>query len=121
MAALAAELPDGLISAFGQGLSAFGQPFDEQFWKRNTPFTLAREPGATGGLEIYFDCGRQDDYGFDAGAQALHQLLKERGVPHEFHLYPGRHSGEFVAAHLPDSLRFHSRAFAPQKVLRTPL
>jgi S-formylglutathione hydrolase FrmB len=115
MAALAEELPGGLRSSFGPGLSAFGQPFDAQFWNRNTPFALIRESRGLNGLAIYFDCGRQDDYGFDAGAQALHQLLQQRGIPHEFHLYPGRHDGEFVAEHFPESLRFDSRAFAGQK------
>ena len=112
MAALAEDLPGGLISGFGPGLSAFGQPFDGQFWKRNTPFTLLRESSGLDSLKIYFDCGQQDDYGFEAGAQDLHELLQKRGIPHEFHLYPGRHSGEYVAAHFADSLRFHSRAFA---------
>jgi len=113
MAVLAEDLPDGLKSAFGQNLSAFGKPFDAQFWKRNTPFTLLRESPGLNGLKIYFDCGQQDDYGFAAGTQELHDLLKKHGVPHEYHLYPGRHSSEYVAAHLADSLRFHSRAFAP--------
>ena len=114
MPALEEQLPSGLISSFGGALGAFGEPFDGQFWKQNTPFTLARESRDLTSLSIYFDCGQQDDFGFDIGTQALHQLLKERGVPHEFHLYPGRHNWQFVAAHFGESLRFHSRAFQKQ-------
>jgi S-formylglutathione hydrolase FrmB len=62
-------------------------------------------------VRIYFDCGQQDDYGFDAGASALHRLLERRGVPHEFHLYPGRHDWGYFISHLPQSMEFHSRAF----------
>ncbi|MGH7746506.1 MAG: alpha/beta hydrolase-fold protein, partial [Candidatus Dormibacteria bacterium] len=62
-------------------------------------------------LRIYFDCGADDDYGFEKGAQTLHDTLASRGVPHEFHLYPGGHDWRYFAAHLPASLEFHSRAF----------
>jgi putative tributyrin esterase len=115
MAALAEELPDHLISGFGEGLDAFGQPFNAAFWKENTPYTLFRRSKGLGDLKIYFDCGEQDDFGFFAGARSLHELLQKRGVAHEYHLYPGRHNGEFVAAHFPASLRLHSRAFALNK------
>ena len=114
MPALEEHLPNGLISSFGPALSAFGRPFDGEFWIRNTPFTLARESTGLASMKIYFDCGEQDDFGFAVGTQALHQLLKERGIPHEFHLYSGRHNWQFVAAHFGESLRFHSRAFQRQ-------
>jgi S-formylglutathione hydrolase FrmB len=62
-------------------------------------------------LQIYFDCGTDDNYGFNAGAQAFHDLLVARKIPHEFHLYPGAHDWSYFAAHLPASLEFHSHAF----------
>ena len=111
MPALAEELPDNLVSSFGTGLDAFGMPFSAAYWKENTPFTLLRRSKGLGDLKIYFDCGEQDDFGFFEGARALHELLQKRGIAHEYHLYPGRHNGEFVAEHFPASLRMHSRAF----------
>jgi putative tributyrin esterase len=90
--------------------NVFGSPPDQQFWDRNNPLTLARRAHLAG-MKIYFDCGAQDDYGFEAGAQALHKALDSRGIPHEFHLYPGGHNWAYFAEHLPDSLRFHSEAF----------
>jgi S-formylglutathione hydrolase FrmB len=89
----------------------FGSPPDREFWERNSPFTLARNGARLAGLKIYFDCGMEDDYGFNAGAQELHDLLKSRGIPHEFHLYPGGHNWSYVAEHLGASFEFHSRAF----------
>jgi S-formylglutathione hydrolase FrmB len=71
---------------------------------------LARDADLSG-MKIYFDCGLQDDYGFNVGAQALHDVLAARHLPHEFHLYPGGHSWDYFAAHLPASLQFHSHAF----------
>jgi S-formylglutathione hydrolase FrmB len=63
-------------------------------------------------LKIYFDCGLQDDYGFDAGTRALHEALEKRKIPHEFHLYPGGHTWQYVAEHFGESLGFLSRALS---------
>jgi S-formylglutathione hydrolase FrmB len=89
----------------------FGSPPDPAYWNQQSPITLARTANLAG-LKIYFDCGDQDDYGFDAGATVLDQVLTARHVAHEFHLYAGRHDASYFAAHLPASLEFHSRLFA---------
>jgi len=88
----------------------FGSPPDRSFWERNNPIALARAADLRG-LKVYFDCGAQDDYGFDAGAKALDRVLSSRGIQHEFHLYPGGHNWPYFASHLPASFRFQSRAF----------
>lgn len=92
--------------------NVFGAPFDRAYWDKNSPLVLAHSANLSG-VKIYFDCGAQDDYGFNVGAQALHDVLTSRHIPHEFHLYPGGHTWEYFAAHLPASLQFHSRAFGP--------
>jgi S-formylglutathione hydrolase FrmB len=91
--------------------SAFGVPFDRAFWERNNPFTIVRERPRPARLKIYFDCGTEDSYGFNAGAQAFHELLVSRHIPHEFHLYPGAHDWSYFAQHFPASLEFQSDAF----------
>jgi S-formylglutathione hydrolase FrmB len=89
----------------------FGSPPDAAFWERNSPLVLARTADLAG-LKIYFDCGDQDDYGFDAGAAALDKILTSRHIPHEYHLYRGRHDPIYFGEHLPATLQFASRAFA---------
>ncbi|MGC2420770.1 MAG: alpha/beta hydrolase family protein [Candidatus Acidiferrales bacterium] len=117
-AALVEKLPDASGSdpreeALARILGpAFGSPFDRAFWERQSPFTLARSGPRPQGLRIYFDCGTEDEFGFDAGAEAFHNLLVARGILHEFHLYPGGHDWNYFAQHLPASLEFHSRAFS---------
>ncbi len=91
--------------------AVFGSPPDAAFWERNSPIALARTANLTG-LKIYFDCGDQDDYGFDAGANALDKVLTGRHIAHEFHIYPGRHDAGYFAEHLPASLLFASHAFS---------
>ena len=84
------------------------------FGQLGDPLMLARTANIAG-LKIYFDCGAQDDYGLDSGAQALHNILAARHVPHEFHLYPGGHNWIYFTEHLPASLEFESRAFGLDK------
>jgi S-formylglutathione hydrolase FrmB len=88
----------------------FGSPPDAAFWERNSPLALARTAELSG-LKIYFDCGDQDDYGFDAGAARLNKILTSRHIPHEYHLYPGRHDPVYFGEHLPTSLEFASHGF----------
>jgi len=88
----------------------FGSPLDPVFWKQNDPLAIARAANLTG-LRIYFDCGSEDDFGFEIGAAALDKILNSRRIPHEFHLYSGGHNWVYVAEHLPALLQFHSRVF----------
>jgi len=90
--------------------ATFGSPPDAIFWDHNSPLTLARSANLAG-VRIYFDCGDQDDFGFESGATALDKLLGSRHIPHEAHIYPGRHDWQYFAEHLPASLEFHSRFF----------
>jgi S-formylglutathione hydrolase FrmB len=119
-AALMTESPQELNSALqsrtqlGQLLgSTFGDPINIPHWKQNDPFMLARtNKAAVAKLAIYFNCGKEDDFDFEIGAEALHRLLLSEGIKHEFHLYPGDHSPEYFLAHLEETLEFHSKVFA---------
>jgi S-formylglutathione hydrolase FrmB len=88
----------------------FGNPPDPSFWQQNSPIVMARKAILTD-LKIYFDCGAEDDFGFDSGAAALDKVLTSRRIPHEFQIYPGRHDATYFAEHLPASMAFHSRFF----------
>jgi len=115
--ALMTEIPAMAARSAANGMRSrvlgetFGSPPDPAFWERNSPMALARR-AKLAGLRIYFDCGDQDDYGFEEGAKALDRILTSRKIPHEVHIYPGRHDWQYFAEHLPESLQFQSRAFA---------
>jgi S-formylglutathione hydrolase FrmB len=118
-AALITESPENLSVAERAGTSlgsllgpVFGQPIDAPHWKENSPFDLARKNQAgLRKLAVSFNCGQEDDFGFEKGAVALHQRLQTEGIPHEYHLYPGNHSINYFLTHLGETLEFHSRAF----------
>src|SRR5256885_1291173 len=94
-AALITESPRELDTAaragapLGKMLAAvFGSPIDVQQWRNNNPFVLgARNQAAMRGLKIYFNCGQDDNYGFEKGAAVLHRQLENAGLQHEYHLY----------------------------------
>jgi S-formylglutathione hydrolase FrmB len=115
-AALIEKLPTFLAGALPNSPRArvlghaFGNPPDPVFWQAHNPIVIAQTANLAH-LNIYFDCGDQDDFGFEAGAIALDKVLTSRQIPHEFHIYPGRHDASYFAEHLPASLEFHSRHF----------
>jgi S-formylglutathione hydrolase FrmB len=117
--ALITESPENLSTAERAGTSlgsllgpVFGQPIVALHWNENSPFVLARKNQAgLRKLAIYFNCGQEDDLGFEKGAIALHQELQSEGIPHEYHLYPGDHSINYFLTHLGETLEFQSRAF----------
>jgi S-formylglutathione hydrolase FrmB len=115
-AALLEKLPTVAISDSRQTARSrilgdvFGSPLDPVFWKQNDPLAIARIANLSA-LKIYFDCGSEDDFGFEDGAAALDKVLSSRHIPHEFHLYPGGHNWVYVAEHLPALLQFHFRSF----------
>jgi putative tributyrin esterase len=119
-AALMPESPEGVNLAMNSGLGrssflgdVFGNPIDVKFWQENSPLVLARKNAAAiAKLHIYFDCGSEDNYGFDAGARDLDQELTVEHIKHEFHLYPGGHNLIFFLQHFDASVEFHWRTFA---------
>ncbi len=118
-AALITESPQALDSASRTGAplagvlaAAFGKPIDVPHWNDNSPFVLAgRNAAALRKLAIYFNCGQDDNYGFEKGAAALHHGLQKEGVRHEYHAYAGDHSLTYFLSHFAEVMEFHSKAF----------
>jgi len=121
MPALITDLPKNLSTAPGSASAllgdVFGSPFNRAYFERNNVFYFARADSVASlrQLKIYFCVGDNDDYGFEQGAEKLNQLLKERGIPHEFHIYAGRHSIEFAVQHFPEVIQFQWDAIGARK------
>ena len=98
-AALITESPQELDTAARSGAplgkllaTVFGDPIEVAHWKENSPFVLAnRNQVALRRMAIYFNCGQDDNYGFEKGAAGLHEQLQKEKVEHEYHPYPGDH------------------------------
>jgi S-formylglutathione hydrolase FrmB len=118
-AALITESPQELDTAARSGAplgkllaTVFGTPIDVPHWKDNSPFALAsRNQVPLRRIAIYFNCGQDDDYGFEKGATSLHEQLQKEKIEHEYHPYPGDHSLSYFLDHFAEVMEFHSRAF----------
>jgi S-formylglutathione hydrolase FrmB len=117
-AALISKFPDPLPSSGRWGFYAgilqtpFGSPLNHAYWDQNNPLNLGEHPDRFRQLKLYFDCGDQDRYGFEDGAQVLHDKLAAKGFPHEFALRPGGHGWSYLNQYMNHSLLFHWRWFA---------
>jgi S-formylglutathione hydrolase FrmB len=119
-AALITESPQELDAAGRSGAplagvlgAVFGKPINVPHWNDNSPFILAkRNASGLRKLAIYFNCGQDDNYGFEKGAAVLHDQLQKEGVKHEYHPYPGDHSFTYFMSHFDEVMEFHSKAFA---------
>lgn len=122
MPALIADLPKD-FTAGGPGSpgsmmgDVFGSPFSRTYFEHNNVFYFASSDSATSlkRMKIYFDVGNNDDYGFEQGAQKLDQLLTSRGIPHEFHIYPGGHTPQFVVRHFGEVMEWQWKAIGEKK------
>ena len=122
MPALIADVPKDFTSG-GPGSpgflmgDVFGSPFSRAYFERNNVFSFARSDSAASlkRMKIYFNVGNNDDYGFEQGALQLDQLLKSRGTPHEFHIYPGRHDPQFVIRHFGDVIEWQWKTIGAGK------
>lgn len=119
-AALITDTPQQIDAASQSGsplagvlAAVFGKPIDVAHWNENSPFVLAKKNAPRlHGLAIYFNCGQNDNYGFEKGAAALHDELQKENVKHEYHPYPGDHSAQYFLSHFDEVMEFHSHAFA---------
>jgi S-formylglutathione hydrolase FrmB len=117
-AALILKIPDPLPSTGRWGFYAkvlqvpFGSPLNNDYFDRNNPLTLAMKPVRFRQLKLYFDCGENDRYGFEAGAKMLHEELQAANFPHEFALRPGDHGWSYLNQYLKFSILFHSQNFS---------
>jgi S-formylglutathione hydrolase FrmB len=120
-AALIRETPEKLNAAANTGSPllgvlgpVFGKPIDVAHWSANNPFLLAkRNASELRKLSIYFNCGQEDNYGFENGNAALDHELSEEHIKHEYHAYPGDHSITYFLSHFAEVMEFHSKAFGP--------
>jgi len=118
-AALITESPQTLDSASQTGAplggvlgAVYGTPINVPHWNDNSPFILAkRSAPALRKMSIYFNCGQDDNFGFEKGAAELHDELKKENVKHEYHPYPGDHSVSYFLSHFDEVMQFHSKAF----------
>lgn len=118
-AALITDTPQQLDAAMLSGAplagvlaAVFGNPINVPQWNDNSVFVLAKQHAAAlRAQQIYFNCGQDDNYGFEKGAAALNAELQKENVQHDYRPYPGDHSLSYFLSHFAEVMEFHSHAF----------
>lgn len=60
-------------------------------------------------LDVYLDCGNEDEAEFYKGCALLHSVLCKKGVKSQNHLFNGRHNLEYVASNVKNYLMFYGQ------------
>jgi len=92
-----------------------GKTLDKRYFRSVNPIDLARSRGLAikhSGLNIYFDIGDRDKYGFQKATEALSRTLSKFNITHEFQIYPGDHSQNYFLSAAPRSYSFLWDKFA---------
>jgi len=100
------EMFDKLI-----GKNLKGEARRTKHWKEHHPLDLARTlpEESLKKFRLYMDCG--DDDFLIKGNCSLHFVLKDRNIPHEFHVRDGAHNWTYWRTGITDALKFIGQSF----------
>jgi len=95
----------------------YGKPLDEDYWAANHPAVIAQRNAARireSGLPIYLECGDEDSFNLNQGAEFLHQVLVRERIRHEYHLVRGAdHLGRTLRPRSIEAFSFLGRVITP--------
>ena len=95
---------------YGKGLT--GKDRVNETYKLNDPYRIVSDTANTRKLKTvkyYIDCG--DDDFLSPGNAAMHKLLKEKGIAHEFRMRDGAHTWTYWRHSIRDVLRVITESF----------
>lgn len=89
----------------------FGPGIVTDYWEKNSVLGLAAamQDDRKGAVRFRIDCG-DDDFLY-RGNSALHVLMRDRGIPHEYRVRDGGHSWTYWRTGMPEILAFVSQSF----------
>ncbi len=95
---------------YGPGLN--GMARINETYKANDPYRIVSDTMNTKKIKtikFYLDCG--DDDFLSSGNAAMHKLLKEKGIPHEYRMRDGVHDWTYWRHSIRDVLAVISKSF----------
>jgi enterochelin esterase-like enzyme len=108
----------GVVGAHSPALPGEGERDflgDGAEFAQKDPISLADTATGLDRQSIWIDVGDEDPW--LERVEELDAGLKDRGLDHEFHVFPGDHWGPYWTEHLPDYLRFYDAALNPERRL----
>ncbi|OLE77688.1 MAG: hypothetical protein AUG02_01075 [Chloroflexi bacterium 13_1_20CM_2_70_9] len=97
-----------VLRRFDSAPAYFG---DQQQWSQRDPMGLVKtKPQAVRAVALWIDIGKDDPWA--PLAERFDRELTDLHIAHQWHEWPGDHSGIYWSAHLGDYLRFYDAALA---------
>ncbi len=107
-----------VLRRFGNAPAFFGDA--AEYAKRDPMELVYIKMSAARAFALWIDIGNQDPW--VPLASRFESELKELRIDHQWHEWPGDHSGSYWSAHLADYLHFYDAALGARSVARaTPL
>lgn len=101
------------FSYVGADLEPWLHPNDNTYVERDLLKLAANRD--LSGLDVYLNCGDDDELGYYVGAEALHQLLVSRGVKSQYHHGPGGHDLAYTLQNIDKHLLFFAGVDSSQE------
>jgi enterochelin esterase-like enzyme len=99
----------GHMPAIELKLEEEDKPFykDMDAWEKNDPIFIARNNDISSDIKVYLDAGDKDEGKFYEGCLVLHEILKEKGINSQNHIFQGHHNAEYIQSNLEKYLKFY--------------
>lgn len=93
----------------GYGMN--GEQRFTDYYNQYSPFQFLQHPDdqSMAGLNLFFDCG-DDEESLSETNNALHNILRDRSLKHEYRMRSGYHSWDYWKKSLPEALKYISYA-----------
>lgn len=75
-------------------------------WGKYDPITIAKEMTCAD-FKVYLDAGDKDEGGFYEGCSILNNILKEKGIESQNHVFKGHHNVEYIKSNIEKYMLFY--------------
>lgn len=81
---------------------------DISVWEKYNPISIAQNCNISKELKVYLDAGNQDEGHFYEGCKILQNVLENKGVNSQFHLFEGHHNLAYALSNIEKYLEFYA-------------
>lgn len=82
--------------------------YSQQFWIEHDPVSIAEKLNYNP-IDVYLDCGDEDEGRFYIGCEKLHNILSNKGIKSQNHLFKGKHDLEYISSNVEKYLLFYGK------------
>lgn len=77
-------------------------------WMEYNPIYIAKNNNISNSIKIYLDAGDNDEGKFYEGCSVLYDILNQKGINVQNHVFPGHHNIQYVLSNIKKYLKFYS-------------